>query len=430
MSAGKDWREVDPEWQQIWSARRPPDPTPVAPEINFCPRHVLALATPGQKHLAADMVATRISQKRLDFRPGDATLSAATSKVLESIVECLFEYPELGVTVRACCGKDDGTDAASMERLGKLRAEACRDKLVELGAPLVLNTQWRGLDELFHYGCAHVVPSKVKLVDDPQERVALILENHTFGFEAGSDALNRKGLIVADMCARALKEVTEHIMIMVPKESSRLAVKRAEAIKQRLRKLGVTANILVHRAEGDQNRSCVVVVSEPPPQLPHYQDLLELVLTRTPIVFIMDHSDIVPDCRPIVTRCAAILLDAEKDFVRPYCRVEVFAGGNSKGQGDSKLAMKRAEHLADLLRAEGAELELFCYGHDDAPQSATASTHPTVKFTLVDGDSEVFPLEPVQLLELQNFEESGANLCSGVVRRGPANCFANGIRCN
>jgi len=380
------------------------------------------------------------------------------------VAEILLEYPEINIRIEGYAPKQRKTNEALA--LASARAEACREKLIEHGAVCFIelgSAEGRGGTRILAgpAGWPTSAAGEVRLLE-PQQRLNRILSRASFDFLPQSAELSAKGQRVVLVCGHVLKEAQHQILIACPRKSSSLALRRAEALAQAFREQGVPKEIKVQLAFGAQERTTVLIDSEPtdaqeqlsptvlhagPQQLITMKDLqdsspapidnspvdaqeeLERILKETPLCFRADApSELVPEGLSVVRRCAGVL----KQVQCSGCMIEAYS--KSLGAVDfetssrlREMMRERAERVVDWLQAEGVTVPLYAKGHcgnadmwdDDSPEEHRGSgTGSHVIVTLLQPGRENVP--DIDLLK---------RMRSSLHQDVPEMCCRGGLNC-
>jgi len=180
-----------------------------------------------------DRLLHRVSQKRLDFEGHTSCFNDRDLEVLRNVAEVLLEYPEIDLVFEghaAFCGPGNSKRQDKELALSLERADACREKILELGVVSDVRSVSMGVQEKLHYGCVMCTPVQTKLLN-VQQRVDLILSRAGIEFlTPGSAQLTPQGLRTVSILARALKETPNRMSLVVPQTSNAIARARGEAI--------------------------------------------------------------------------------------------------------------------------------------------------------------------------------------------------------
>jgi len=361
------------------------------------PRYTLAQLAPDEKLREKDRLMGRIETKRIEFRDGQAAFTDGGAETLQHVAEVLMDYPEFEVVVEGYTGRLDAKKVKEdPKELAALRADAVKSRLATFGVICDIRGVAQGLDQRADHGYVVVLPGQAKLLE-PQQRLDMILSRYSFEFSPQTAEMSMKGQRVATVMARAMKETRNRILITVPKKSSPLAIKRAEAIAQAIRDTGVHTEITVKIATGNQDRATVTIEgqgqnNEMAMSSPQLQ--LTDILKETPLVFRPNKADLVPDVLPVVKKCAEVL----KQVQYMTCLVEAYSG-NTKAVDTSDVRsiravmLERAQRVVDILQQEGVTVPIYAKGFNGTA-SGGHGRGPRVVLTLVNqGEEELDPIE-------------------------------------
>lgn len=400
-----------------WS--KAPRPSPLNnPRIQVRPRHQLASLGPKERDTERDRLIVRICQKRIDFKEGSSAFSEHSEEVLRNIAEVFLEYPELNLEIESHAGCSKGKRNPDKEKehaLVQYRAEACRERLVELGvlSDLGLSVCQDGdadpsaLEPAQPSSALGAEPFVVFRAEEaklmaPQERLDYLLSRTGFDFIPKSAELSEKGIRVADVISRVLKETANRIIIAVPKMSSELALQRAQAIAEGIQDFSVSSEISVEIAKGAQKYATVRIEEDEPEDMGPQGQLAQL-LKETPLAFRMNSSELAPEVLPTVRKCADVLKQV-KDMsvlIEAYSGVQRY--GESAEARIQEIMLRRAERVAAWLQAEGVELPLLTKGYAapfmDGPISARGAAR--VVLTLINPEErELVPVDATDAQEV------------------------------
>lgn len=407
-----------------WSKEQPPPPPLNNPRIQVRPRFQLASLSLEERDKERDRLIVRISQKRIDFKEGSCDISAHGEEVLRNVAEVFLEYPELNLDIEShpgCSrGKGKGVDREE-PGLVHVRAEACRDRLLELGvlSDLFLSNSEDGdsadsansrsrLNSLDVWEPCVVFRAEQAKLLDPQERLDYLLCRTGFDFLPKSADLSEKGIRVADVISRVIKETSNRVIIAVPKESSKLALQRAEAIAVGIRDFGVDTEICVEIAKGNQKYATVRIEADEPEDRGPQGQLVE-ILKETPLAFRMNSSELVPEVLPAIKRCAEVL----KQVADMSVLIEAYSGVQRQGEmaeaRTREMMLRRAERISDWLQAEGVEIPILTKGYASPFPDGSNATRGSARVVLTLISKEEEELEPVDGAELKEANCMGEN---------------------
>lgn len=371
-----------------------------AKRLQMRPRYTLAHLPPDEKMREKDRLMARIEMKRIEFRPAQVAFNDEAAELLQDIAEALMDYPEFEVVVEGYAGRQDAKKVKEdPKQLAAVRADTCRAKLSAFGVISDIRTVSQGLDSRSDCGYVVILPGQAKLLE-PQQRLDMILSRYSFEFGPQTAEMSAKGQRVANVMARVMKETRNRTLITVPKKSSPLAIKRAEAIAQAIRDTGVASEIMVKIATNNQDRATVTIDGNGNDYGRGGMDSPQLVLTEilreTPLAFRPNSANLVPDVLPVVKRLAEVL----KQVQYMTCIVEAYSGNIPTNVGSSDLRMirmimtERAQRVIDIFQNEGVTVPVYAKGHSGASSDSSLGKGPRVVITLVNqGEEELDPIE-------------------------------------
>jgi len=379
-------------------------PPPVNPVIQIRPRYQLVSLSLAEKSKERDRLLVRINQKRIDFEEGSSELSDHAVEVLRNVAEVLMEYPEVDLAVEGHAGcRRSGRRLDKELALAEERAEVCREQLFEFGVVSDISLECTGQEEGLEHGCVRLRAVEAKLLE-PQQRMDLILSRTGFDFVQQTDELTERGFKTAGVLARVLKETSDTVWITVPKNSSDLACRRAEAIAMCVQEQGVNAKVKVRLALGNQDRATVTIDAKP--DLLGPQGRLVEILKETPLAFRNNSAELAPEVLPAIRKCADVLKQVQCMSVL----VEAYSGCQSPtGVSETRIRenmLARAERVVDWFQAEGVTVPLHARGYSGAFADGNMECRgPRVVLTLVSPGEEE--------LEMPEFEENEDGGCMG-----------------
>jgi outer membrane protein OmpA-like peptidoglycan-associated protein len=339
-----------------------------------------------------DRLLNRVSQKRLDFEGNSSCLNDRDLEVLRNVVEVLLEYPEVDLVFEghaAVCSSSNWKRQDRELALSLERANTCKEQVLELGVVSNVGSVSLGVQEKLHYGCVMCTPVQTKLLN-VQQRVDLILSRAGMEFlTPGSAQLCSQGLRTVSILARALKETPNRMSLLVPQTHNAIARARGEAIADAIREHGMIneINVVTTYTRNRQASLQIEGFEEFDPQaeeVRRVQRELIALLKETPLAFHVNSSELLPDVRPVVSRCAEIL----KGVRDVSLVVEAYSGSyNPKFESKAnvkELMKKRAHRIVDWFHAEGVMAPLHARGYvAPCEDGGSPSQCPCVVLTVV-----------------------------------------------
>lgn len=254
------------------------------------------------------------------------------------------------------------------------------------------------------------------LVHDAQARLDMILQRCTFEFAPKTKMLSFRGSQCVEMCVRVLKETSRACFLVLPMNSSKMALERAEVITEACHKHGLTNRLDIQIAKDDRRGASLVLEEDPKEVAEEVEEAEEIfdeviafdlpsedvestqaavneVLKQTPLLFSKTDVDVVTDCAPILDRISALMQALEKT----NCRIEVYSGALKPGESvavtdetnKQDLAARRARQLAKRLQERGVRTPFRCVGFSYPKLKGGGPRAPHAELVLIDAASIV-----------------------------------------
>lgn len=365
------------------------------PKIQMKPRHNLTLMPEEEKAREKDRLITRVLSKVIEFQDHSTEMSKEAKVILQNIAQCLEEYPEVQVLVEGHVTAHEG------HRLGDQAMHISHTRAMLVGKmlrPVLLNEiscNGLGAAESVPVGCCRVRLSCVKLLD-PQERIDMLLQKSSFGFERGTEKMGPQGRLLVIALAHVLQEVHTSVTLHIPRISTKLAMARSTRIAQAIKDTGSKARIVIRVATGKFDRAVLTIdkagevfnEDEEPVVDGAWDPQVKIadILRETPLAFKPNSSVLSPQVLPVIHKIAHVL----KGVTDQICLVEAYSGLAKHGATTQKLKgimQERAQHIVDNLYAEGVSLPCRPVGHAAAYSNlGSVCQGPCIVFDLMTED--------------------------------------------
>jgi len=336
------------------------------------------------------------------FEDYTSNLTEEGRSVVRNVAEVIDEYPELQVMAEGhVSGPEMWRKKSEVAVLSRARAAVAAEALRAAGVLNDVAPVARGNEDALTACCRFRV--RLGPLLPPQRRVDLITQRFGLDFPRQGAELSQQGCRVLNALASLVREAGSGATLVVPRQSSTLAWKRAELIVRTLRevlmeqnagpeacvelqtapegsRIGMFAELVLH--DGQTEAQAVpleqqLMMGERDPQ----EKLCE-ILADTPLAFGSTSGALLPEVFPVIRQLASVLRTVD----RHTCLIEAYSGPKS---ARSKGTMQeRAKHLAIALAEEGVHIPLIAKGHCAGYVAAgTSAAGPCIVLTLVSDDA-------------------------------------------